>query len=113
MIPNNPAIIDSLGWVLYKQGKYEEALQQLQIAYSRFPDHEVAAHIVEVLAEMDRDEEALELLAVCRCPEPRKRAFAGGSRATLPWFRVVASDYFRIWRCSVRRYCCLPVPAVR
>ena len=68
--PNNPAIIDSLGWVLYKRGKYEEALQQLQIAYSRFPDHEVAAHIVEVLAEMDRDEEALELLASADAQNP-------------------------------------------
>ena len=69
--PNNPAIIDSLGWVLYKRGKYEEALQQLQIAYSRFPDHEVAAHIVDVLAELDRDEEALEFLASAEAQNPQ------------------------------------------
>ncbi len=68
--PNSPAIIDSLGWVLYKRGKYEEALEQLKIAYSRFPDPEVAAHIIDVLSEMDRDEEALELLASAEARNP-------------------------------------------
>ena len=60
--PESPAIIDSYGWLLYKQGKYEEALEQLHIAYHRFPDPEVAAHLVEVLAALERDDEALELL---------------------------------------------------
>ena len=69
--PNSPAIIDSLGWVLYKRGKYEEALEQLRIAYSRFPDPEVAAHIIDVLSEMDRDEEALELLASAEDRNPQ------------------------------------------
>lgn len=60
--PESPAIIDSLGWLLYKQGKFAEALEQLQIAYSRFPDPEVAAHLVDVLAELDRNDDALALL---------------------------------------------------
>lgn len=60
--PDNPAIIDSLGWVLYKRGDLEEALEQLEIAFNRFPDHEVAAHLVEVLAEMERTDDALKLL---------------------------------------------------
>ena len=33
-------------------------------AYAEFPDHEVAAHLVEVLAALDRNDEALDLLAV-------------------------------------------------
>ena len=69
--PNSPAIIDSLGWVLYKRGKYEDALEQLRIAYSRFPDPEVAAHIIDVLSELDRDEEALELLASAEDRNPQ------------------------------------------
>lgn len=60
--PESPAIIDSLGWLLYKQGKFSEALEQLEIAYSRFPDPEVAAHLVDVLAELDRNDDALALL---------------------------------------------------
>jgi tetratricopeptide (TPR) repeat protein len=60
--PQSPAIIDSLGWVLFKRGKYEEALEQLETAYEGFPDPEVAAHLVEVLAVMGRDEEALAIL---------------------------------------------------
>lgn len=68
--PDNPAIIDSLGWVLYKRGDYEEALAQLQLAYSRFPDHEVAAHLVDVLAEMDRIDDALKLLTAAEERNP-------------------------------------------
>ena len=60
--PDSPAIIDSLGWVLYKQGEYEEALAELQRAYERLDDHEVAAHIVEVLDALGRRDEALEVL---------------------------------------------------
>lgn len=68
--PESPAIIDSLGWVLYKLGDHEAALEQLQIAYSRFADHEVAAHLVEVLAALDRHEEALELLIAAEAEDP-------------------------------------------
>jgi tetratricopeptide (TPR) repeat protein len=60
--PESPAIIDSLGWVLYKQGDYEAALGELQRAYDMLDDHEVAAHIVEVLVALDRRDEALVVL---------------------------------------------------
>jgi tetratricopeptide (TPR) repeat protein len=60
--PESPAIIDSLGWVLYKLGQHEEALVELQRAYERLGDHEVASHIVEVLAVLERHDEASELL---------------------------------------------------
>ncbi|MDJ0940769.1 MAG: tetratricopeptide repeat protein [Woeseiaceae bacterium] len=60
--PENPAIIDSLGWVLYKLGNNEQALVELERAYERLEDPEVAAHIVEVLAALDRHDEALAFL---------------------------------------------------
>jgi tetratricopeptide (TPR) repeat protein len=49
LAPNDPAIIDSLGWVQYRLGLYSEALANLDRAYELFPDHEVAAHLGEVL----------------------------------------------------------------
>ncbi|NCF25415.1 MAG: tetratricopeptide repeat protein [Gammaproteobacteria bacterium] len=60
--PDSPAIIDSLGWVLFKRGEYEAALLELERAYEKLDDHEVAAHIVEVLVALERPDEALEVL---------------------------------------------------
>ena len=68
--PESPAIIDSLGWVLHKRGKHEEALGYLEQAYAGFPDPEVAAHIVEVLVALDRREEALERLLAAEERDP-------------------------------------------
>jgi Flp pilus assembly protein TadD len=47
--PNEPAILDSMGWVLFRLGEYEQAINYLSQAYARFPDPEVAAHLGEVL----------------------------------------------------------------
>ena len=59
--PEDPAIIDSLGWAQYKLGILEEALENLRRAYAAFPDHEVAAHLGEVLWALDRREEAEQI----------------------------------------------------
>tara|TARA_R110002096_G_scaffold101547_4_gene224564 strand:+ start:17766 stop:19460 length:1695 start_codon:yes stop_codon:yes gene_type:complete len=68
--PDNPAIIDSMGWVLYKLGQHEAALEQLELAFEGMADHEVAAHIVEVLAELGREDEALEVLLAAEKKNP-------------------------------------------
>lgn len=47
--PNDPAILDSLGWVLFKRGEYDAALSHLRTAMATMPDPEVAAHLGEVL----------------------------------------------------------------
>ncbi|MFK7975030.1 MAG: tetratricopeptide repeat protein [Halioglobus sp.] len=47
--PNEPAILDSMGWVLFRVGRNAEALTYLKRAYANFPDPEVAAHLGEVL----------------------------------------------------------------
>ncbi len=60
--PENAAIIDSLGWVLFKLGRHDAALVELDRAYRKLDDHEVAAHIVDVLGALGRNDEALELL---------------------------------------------------
>ena len=83
--PESAAIIDSLGWVLYKLGHHEEALVELQRAYEKLDDPEVASHIVEVLIALNRKDEALEFLAAAEEKSPenpmlqdvRERLFAG------------------------------------
>jgi len=82
--PESPAIIDSMGWVLYKLGRNEEALEELERAYSMLDDPEVAAHVVEVLAMLGRREDALKVLTEAEEKAPdspllenvRKRFFA-------------------------------------
>jgi tetratricopeptide (TPR) repeat protein len=55
--PNEPAILDSMGWVLFRQGQYDESLMYLSRAYAEFPDPEVAAHLGEVLwVKGDKDD---------------------------------------------------------
>ncbi len=62
MEPESAPIIDSWGWVLYRQGRYEEALPHLEKAYEKLRDAEVAGHIVEVLWALDRQEDARDAL---------------------------------------------------
>lgn len=60
--PDSAAIIDSWGWVLYRQGRNEDALVHLERAYELFRDPEVAAHIVEVLWDLGRKDDARTVL---------------------------------------------------
>ncbi len=59
--PNDAATIDSLGWVLYRQGRHQEALQQLRQAMAIVPDTEIAAHLGEVLWVSGNQEEARQV----------------------------------------------------
>lgn len=47
--PDSAAILDSMGWVLYRLGRHQEAIGYLQQAYAKLPDPEIAAHLGEVL----------------------------------------------------------------
>ncbi len=56
--PNDPAIMDSKGWLLYRQGQLEAALEYLQKAFDITTNHEIAAHLGEVLWMLGRTEDA-------------------------------------------------------
>lgn len=60
--PGSPAIVDSMGWVLYRLGRKEEAVPLLEQALESLPHPEVAAHLCEVLYELGQIERADELL---------------------------------------------------
>jgi len=69
--PDDPAIIDSLGWAQYKLGMLDEALDNLRRAYAAFPDHEVAAHLGEVLWVLGRHAEAERIWAEALAENPQ------------------------------------------
>lgn len=59
--PNNPYILDSVGWYLYRVGDYQAALEYLLRSYEQLPDAEVAAHLGEVLWIKGRRDEATDV----------------------------------------------------
>lgn len=61
ILPQDPYILDSLGWVKFKQGDNEQALTYLRQAYDIEPQAEIAAHLGEVLWQMGRRDEAREV----------------------------------------------------
>lgn len=70
LLPNDPAILDSLGWVLYRMGNTAEALGYLEKAMQLYPNAEIAAHLGEVLWALDRKEEASRVLHQALDKEP-------------------------------------------
>ena len=56
--PQDAFILDSLGWVNFRLGKNELALEQLQQAFRMKPEADIAAHTGEVLWSMGRKTEA-------------------------------------------------------
>ncbi len=56
--PNDVAILDSMGWALYRLGRLEEALDFLQRAAAKLRDGEISAHLGEVLWVSGRKEDA-------------------------------------------------------
>lgn len=58
LAPDDPFILDSMGWVLYRLGRVEEALGYLHRAYALRPDPEIAAHLGELLWIEGKREEA-------------------------------------------------------
>jgi tetratricopeptide (TPR) repeat protein len=59
--PENPAYQDSLGWVLYRMGRFAEALPPLEKAAKAMgeePDATVLEHLGDVLEALNRHDEA-------------------------------------------------------
>ena len=56
--PDDPYILDSLGWVRFRRNDLEGALAHLKRAYGLRADPEIAAHLGEVMWSLNRREEA-------------------------------------------------------
>lgn len=61
LIPDDPAILDSLGWVSYRLGKMQDALKWLGMAFEKLQDAEIAAHYGEVLWKANQQNKAREV----------------------------------------------------
>lgn len=60
--PDDAAIIDSLGWLYFKQGDFKASAEYLRRAYKSQKNPEIVAHLVEVLWLLGEREEAQKLL---------------------------------------------------
>ena len=72
--PDNAAIIDSYGWVLFRLGRSGEAVVQLRRALALQKDPEIAAHLGEVLWVMGDKEQARKYFDQARKLEPDNRS---------------------------------------
>ncbi len=71
--PNNAAILDSLGWVLYRQGRGQAALPYLTTAYADDRGGDIAAHLGEVLWRAGRHADAEHIWSEARAVDPDNR----------------------------------------
>jgi tetratricopeptide (TPR) repeat protein len=70
LLPEDPHILDSLGWVYFRQGKLDAAVRWLSDAHRRQPDAEISAHLGEALWALTRKEEALAVFRLGLSHDP-------------------------------------------
>jgi tetratricopeptide (TPR) repeat protein len=72
--PDEPAIIDSLGWIRYRMGDLDGSLEELRRAYAKQADPEIAAHLGEVLWVKGERDEARRVWEQGRKKDARNKA---------------------------------------
>ena len=74
LLPEDAAVLDSMGWVKFRMGDFEEAVTYLRDAHTQSPDAEISAHLVEVLWAKGEQEEARRVfgIAIEKDPEDDK-----------------------------------------
>jgi tetratricopeptide (TPR) repeat protein len=73
MKPDSPAILDSMGWVEYRLGNLESALEYLNKAAEISPDAEIASHLGEVLWHLGQQQRAIEVWNAANERDPDNR----------------------------------------
>ncbi|MGO4307485.1 tetratricopeptide repeat protein [Cupriavidus sp. RAF12] len=71
--PDDPYIMDSLGWVKYRQGELQPAADLLKSAYAKAPEAEIGAHLGEVLWQLGQHEEARKTWTEAAKAEPENQ----------------------------------------
>lgn len=63
LAPENGSISDTYGWILYREGRLDDALAELRKAAEQSPDNpEIRYHLAKVLADAGQRSEAREIL---------------------------------------------------
>jgi tetratricopeptide (TPR) repeat protein len=71
LLPDDPAIRDSLGWVQFKLGKIDSAEKNLLLAYDMLVEDEVAAHLIELYWSTGQKRSARKIFrSISKKPEP-------------------------------------------
>ena len=73
LAPDDPAIMDSMGWVLFRLGRLDEAITWLRRAYALSRDGEIAAHLGEALWQAGHQREARRIWAQGLRLDPENR----------------------------------------
>ena len=84
LAPEDPFIMDSMGWVLYRMGRGQEGLGYLQKAFKLRPDAEIAAHLGEVLWALGERDQAKEIWDRALKAFPNNEALQGTLKRLLP-----------------------------
>ena len=87
LAPSRAEIVDTYGWVLFRQGRKQEGLSALQQALIIAPRNaEIALHVAEALHSVERDSEARPMLQRIMRDHPNT-AFAESAKALLARLR--------------------------
>ncbi len=78
--PENPYILDSVGWYLFRTQDYQGALEYLRRSYDQLPAADVAAHLGETLWALKRHEEAKRIWAEGLKADPGNQAVLAAMR---------------------------------
>jgi predicted Zn-dependent protease len=70
IMPDNPAILDSMGWVRFKRGDARGAIDYLKRSYQLAHDPEIASHWAEALWKSGAQQEARAVLATALARHP-------------------------------------------
>ena len=73
LLPEDAAVLDSMGWVQYRLGHYTQSLESLRRAYRINADAEIAAHLSEVLWASGQRDEAKRIWRAASTKQPDSR----------------------------------------
>ncbi len=60
--PNNPSVMDALGWSLFKTGEVDRSRHMLEACYRLRPSAGVSLHLADVLEHLGLDQDAIDIL---------------------------------------------------